>query len=153
LTAEPPRIAWSCSRTGTSCCVTDLDPAQPLELGSSATVGIENAAGAIALQYSANSQGHGKITVCRADYMGGAVAVGAQAVVGSPSAGGFNRHLRRFMIAISAPRTALSAADEAKTAIMKPAPPMSVPTARHFAGRPYPSGHVGEPPDYLTSRQ
>jgi len=33
----------------------NLDSAQPLELGSSATVGIENAAGTIALQYSANS--------------------------------------------------------------------------------------------------
>ncbi|HET8643004.1 MAG TPA: carboxypeptidase regulatory-like domain-containing protein, partial [Pseudonocardiaceae bacterium] len=33
----------------------NLDPAQPLELGSSATVGIENAAGTIALQFSANS--------------------------------------------------------------------------------------------------
>ena len=33
----------------------NLDPAQPIELGSSATVGIENAAGTIALQYSANS--------------------------------------------------------------------------------------------------
>ena len=33
----------------------NLDTAQPMELGSSATVGIENAAGTIALQYSANS--------------------------------------------------------------------------------------------------
>jgi hypothetical protein len=32
----------------------NLDPAQPRELGSSATIGIENATGTVALQFSVN---------------------------------------------------------------------------------------------------